>query len=329
MRYRLYILVILLCVSFSAHSQKTRRSTQSPFLKTGKHYLGMTFSASYSGLMTYTPEILPAHGAGGTIGFVYEYKYGNFMMNTGVNLFFYTATNRVFNYETETTHMDSQGKTFDLSYSFARREDRTRETYLQLPLLLGGTFNKFYIMGGAKLNFNVRSRSYMSALATTIATYDRYFDSFENMPNHGLVTRMMIDDRKEGVGANFDAALSLEMGYNINLKLFSSAKRTGYMKSIENNIRVAVFVDYGLINIHNGLSYSEYDLSGVPYQINEKYPMSLDAIVMYHTYSAKHNSKAFINNINVGVKFTFLLNTVFGKCHWFPCARSPYKVWGR
>ncbi len=319
---KLIVLLVLIGLSTSAYSQFGRRQTprRSSFLKQSKHYMGITMAGGYSAMASYKPELLSAHGGGGSFGFLYEFKHGNFLLQTGLNINFVQTTNFLGDYEDGRRTFDTQETEYYLKYYFKDRKDRLNETNLQIPILFGGNYNRFYFMGGVKLNVNLRSRSLMTANATTIGMYDRYFDPFTDMPNHGLVTQMNIDDRKEGFGVPFDALLSFEVGYSHNLKILLTAKKTGYIKSLENIVRIAAYIDYGLVNHFREGRYNDL------YMIHNNYPMNLDAIQMPHIYTTKNNLGAFVNNINAGVKLTFLINTVYGKCHWYPCAK-PRNTW--
>ncbi len=301
MKFKLFLLLVFSLIYISANS-----------VNNYIHYFGTYSTASYAGLMSYKSSLPSAHGGGGTVGFVYEFHplYG-YMFFTGFNMEFNILQNSIENKAINLYNTDTQNTNYYLSLYFTDRKDVLRETNLQIPLLWGAYNEKYYFLAGVKLSLNVASSSILKATATAIGTYDRYFDPFHDMPNHGLVSYQDIYDIKDGIGYYGDVLLSVEGGYNFvgeyNATVFTPDNRIKKTTRAQYVVRFALFADYGLINNYIGKK-SEL------YEIYDPDPLSLDAIVMNHSYNVKQETATYANNINVGVKFTYLFSIYCHRC---------------
>lgn len=306
----LYISVLSMLLSYSTVTYSQIRHAVVPtvalpnqdFRKKG-HYFGVNFSGNYSTIISYTKGLKSVHGGGANFGCVYEFQLNKILLSTGVSIAYMEGLNRLDDATAERRVLDTQENDYNIFYSFTDRKDVMSQTYLQLPLLVGMNIKSFYFLSGVKLALKVASSSTARADVLTVATYDNYYDPFEDMPNHGFVKKAAVDDRQEGIGTLFDMALSFEAGYN--LKHHRPVKHpSGEIKKFANIFRVAMFFDYGFMN-----NYNKNKASSSLYQISESNPQSLSAIRMPHMYATQQKDMVYLTNLSVGVKLSFLFTT--------------------
>lgn len=146
----------------------------------------------------------------------------------------------------------------------------------------------FYLLGGLKVSAKFDVSNNVTLKYRTTATYERYIDDYEDMPNHHYDE--MASSSKEKFGLKIGVIASLEMGWELNLNRFDKLKIGG-------------FADCGLTPIMYG---------------NEKastLPDNNDATkVLVHSYykSPEMNGK-YVVPLMVGLKITYSFNMNFSR----------------
>lgn len=171
-------------------------------------------------------------GYGAGIGFLYEYQKNHFIFDIGVGFLWQDVEHR----RTQDMSMpwiDSQGSE-SMLYLRAQRSDRSRMGYVEVPILVGGSWNWLYLLGGVKVGVPVFGNTRCQVRATDIAMYDQYWVPFSEMPNHGIRTDVPVEQKEPKLDAQVDTRLSLEIGANLG-----SDERARY--------RLGLYADYGLL----------------------------------------------------------------------------------
>lgn len=280
-----------------------------------KHFVGLNLEAGGWVLLPGgNSKLSTAGGPGAELGFVYEFQRKHLIFQTGVGAEFGMAT-----FHSDSADVvqlgakDMHGEHFEYTYEFGRRTDRYIDVAVEVPLLLGGQWNRFYFLGGAKMKYHVFTRSNVEGNFSTYGLYER-FDPFRNMPEYEFVDNME-STQAVASGLNLDIALSAEIGFRLGEIYQGSGfdvpkQRTQY--------RLAIFADYGLLNIHRNGTKNAIETPAV-YTAHHM----LDGVrfndVLSTTYA---NGK--LNNLLVGVKFTVLFQVGHGKEWCLICKDNPH-----
>ena len=150
----------------------------------------MTYSTARSIIGSgMTEKGLAGNGFAPGIGVGYRLVYNHFLFDVGLGSEYRqvwlrpTALTQVFERAT-----DEQGYAYTGHHSWTERRSVMKHVGLNLPVMLGGEWEKFYFLAGVKLNADIWGRSSEQGYYSLEATYDRYMDPFTDMPNHGYVT---------------------------------------------------------------------------------------------------------------------------------------------
>lgn len=234
-----------------------------------------------------------AIGGGGGAGFGYELQHKHFLLDIGVG-FEYGATNTYMHpYTIDIAGLvDSEGDTYTGHFTFDQRRDNSNLGYVNIPLLMGGRFNHFYFLVGAKLGVNLIYNASIQSDVTVKGTYDKYLGLWENMPNHNFGTTELATESPIAFNS-IDLKGSLEMGYRFDIK-----KPNEWSPTSPVSFRIGGFIDYGILNANSGIN--NYGYATVPENGD------VGQISMNHVFVSNLAEEKLINNFFVGVKFTIL-----------------------
>lgn len=234
-----------------------------------------------------------AIGGGGGAGFGYELQHKHFLLDIGVG-FEYGATSTFMHpYTVDIAGLvDSEGDTYTGHFTFDQRRDNSNLGYVNIPLLMGGRFNHFYFLVGAKLGVNLIYNANVQSNVTVKGTYDKYLGLWENMPNHNFGTTELTTESPIAFNS-IDLKGSLEMGYRFDIK-----KPNEWSPTSPVSFRIGGFIDYGILNANSGIN--NYGYATVPENGD------VGQISMNHVFVSNLAEEKLINNFFVGVKFTIL-----------------------
>ncbi|MBO8459447.1 MAG: hypothetical protein IAA73_03835 [Bacteroidetes bacterium] len=234
-----------------------------------------------------------AIGGGGGAGFGYELQHKHFLLDIGVG-FEYGATSTFMHpYTVDIAGLvDSEGDTYTGHFTFDQRRDNSNLGYVNIPLLMGGRFNHFYFLVGAKLGVNLIYNANVQSNVTVKGTYDKYLGLWENMPNHNFGTTELATESPIAFNS-IDLKGSLEMGYRFDIK-----KPNEWSPTSPVSFRIGGFIDYGILNANSGIN--NYGYATVPENGD------VGQISMNHVFVSNLAEEKLINNFFVGVKFTIL-----------------------
>lgn len=279
-------------------------------LYSGSHHLiGASVEGSWSSFFSSMPSAHITPGGGGIgLHFLYEYQYSGFILQTG----FGAAYQRVFTNVADTSiyheHMQDTWSginpvEFTLKHRFTDRQDMSQQAYGQIPLYLGhyifGSSGIGYFLAGVHANFAFWGTTAQRMTGTTTGLYERYVGIWEEMDNHGFRKDVPIERTGSQLKLKFDVLAHAEMGYEYNTRQAVKDYRVRPSDRLDCRIRVAGFVDCGILNI-------------CPNTNNVFYGIPSETIYDFSTYRMDHifstqEAKAFwMRNLFVGVRFTVL-----------------------
>ncbi|MDR1170782.1 MAG: PorT family protein [Prevotellaceae bacterium] len=192
---------------------------------------------------------------GGGAGLGYTFNINSFLgIVTGVEMAVYG---------TEVSFDDISGKypvganewQMEFSYSLNNYKEKQSITVFSIPVMaqyslpLGSGSTKFYASGGFKLGFPLSAKTdIMPGTAKTSGYYAHENITYENLPQHGFVTDLVLQNVKQDLKPGFSAALALEAGARFSL-------------TDKINLYTGVYLDCGLNSVQkaNDKHLLEYD----------------------------------------------------------------------
>lgn len=268
------------------------------------HLFGVYADGAYSAFFSDLPiaQIDKGFGYGG--GICYEYQRYYFKMQLGFGLRYQDVTNLVAETMfTDDEVQDARGYPYHLHYHFYDRVDHATNLHMQMPILFGAGYNNWYFLAGVKLNMTLAhiGRTDMYASGTTAGTYDQYLGYFYEMDNHGLRKNVPIECHSRCLKLKKDVLASFETGYEYAKNFKYGTRYTPKKGTIhsEYRLRIAAFVDYGLLNIMP-------DTDNPLYHIPEDFKWDFPTYSANHVFSSHEALGQSLHNFYAGIKLTVL-----------------------
>ena len=269
------------------------------------HYLGAwAQGGEYTYRATLAREVFDMKsslGGGGGLGFVYEMRAGDhFLLDVGVGGNSAWTRFKVPDRQYVLHNMlDSEGEVFDYVYDVKHRRDAYWVTSVQVPLLLGGQWGRFYFLAGAKFDMALLTNTTIKADVSTLGDYKQYITPLHNIPAQGFVDNMPFE-QKQRIALKPNVTASVELG----CRLGEIYKEKGFdVPSQKVQYRIAAFADWGILDPHVA---TDNPLMHVPATYNAKAPLS--GLTACDVMSAKEvtDISGVFTTLMVGVKFTVL-----------------------
>ena len=265
----------------------------------------------------------PSLGVAGGAGFLYELQAGKayhparFLLDVGVGAWGgFTSYAQSTDMTVELLNqLDLQGDRFDYVYEVKNRHDQYKNVSIQVPILLGFHYHRFYMLAGAKINTAIMTKAYTSA---DITTYGRYADipELRNMPDYQFFNDAKLNGSAK-TSLKLDVSVSLELGGRLGVVTEAS----GYdvpRRTVE--CRLAGFVDYGITDVHTNSANAGFTAPQL-YDTNPSSPsyvyqttsmvdnLQVNDVMSTAQINADGTAVPFakaVNNLMVGIKFTVL-----------------------
>lgn len=283
-RYIFIVCSILLCVSASAFTRLTNETY---------HFVSLHGDLGYSMLLHSIQGQTPASGMNTNIGVDYRLNHNNFLFSVGVEGMYALNANKLDKLDVSIPMMDTEGDLFDMHVLVDKSKDLSHMVNLNIPLLVGGEWGRFYFLVGPKVSLNLYGSTSSTAQVTTYGEYDRYYDDFYDMPNHQFVTGQQMSSANIPLKWNMNVLAHLELGGRIN---HMYKNKQFHLHPDRVRMYIAGYVDFGLLNIHHTsggaplFEYRETD-QGVQFYIQ---PLLVSSM----------SDNAVFRNLNFGIKYT-------------------------
>lgn len=248
-------------------------------------------------------------GLGTGLGVSYELKVDHFLLSLGVTgnyshstFFSHEAVEKKWNDADlggHTPTVDGVRGNFTYVYDFFKRQDAYQNVTVQVPLMLGGTWNKFYFLLGAKFEtFTLWGKWNTSAAYNTYGAYDAILgEELRHMPEHGFFDKELTDEFSSSASFNLNVLASAEIGAWLvpEQKYSFSRAKTIY--------RVGAYVDCGALNAY------DFSDSRAPYitpnQYVENNPDAMRKLELVDLLSTDARTDLVLP-FELGVKFTVM-----------------------
>ena len=253
-----------------------------------QHYIGISVAGHVPMAIDRLSTTHTQAAYGGSVGFVYEWHAKHFILQTGLHYAMDCPRMRIDSQLIEQDMVDTRGVPFTYRGILEQRIDQIFAGQVSIPFYLGGEWKGLYVMAGARAVLNLHANSKQIAQLKSVGDYgDRYYDLWENMPNHGYIDFQSAQTVKPGKLSLFDVHLGTEVGYTIHT---SSPL-----------IRIGIFAEYGLFNMYNNMN------SAVPCtQADYSKYMSVEMTNIYFSSEGETAKPHFLIS---GLKVTILYPT--------------------
>ena len=260
------------------------------------HFVSFDAAMAYSSLFNTSDTLKSGMGVSPYLGVGYRLLYSNFLFATGLEAHYLYNAYSTSGAKRSVNMLDTEGDPFRLHVDATDGNDWVHAVNLNIPLLLGMEYRRFYFLAGPKFSLNVGNEMQTKATVVTSATYDQYIGTFENMPNHMLDT-YPVESKNLSADWDLDIITHLEVGMRLGDVSFETGADVPQPKQ---RFYIALFADYGLLNLNRAeAKYSRLDYEQVAGQ-----PLR---IFLTPALMSKEYSGVRVNQWSVGVKATVLL----------------------
>ena len=237
-RTLLFILFFVTSSALVAQTQETH------------HYINVWGAGGYATIFNDVPYTKASGGPGALVGFGYELSHKRFLFSFGAEFDYKYVSMSRNDFRLSVDAIDTEGDPLLFHYNFTGFTDRYSLGYINVPIFFGGKFNKVYFLVGAKVGINLFGSSSVQSHIKTTGTYPWALEEFQNMPDHFFTDYDVKNEYPIRFGLS--VAPSAEVGY-----LIPKSKSKSLFSQ-----RVALFVDYGVLNIHQKVSNG--NVVGIP-----------------------------------------------------------------
>lgn len=279
------------------------------------NYVGAYANLGEWSLLPANSKYGASYGIAGGAGFLYELQAGpkysqtQFLFDVGVGATGgMTAFLQGSSFETVLKEQqDFDGDWFDYVYEVKDRHDQYRDLAVQIPILFGVQYRKFYAMAGVKVYSHVLTKFYTTANITTFGRSVEFGELRDN-PKWQFFEEKPMEPKKDKTTLQLDLDLSVEIGGRIGY----IPDEVGFdvpRRKIE--YRLAGFLDYGLLDVHkagnnSGLTTpAKYDANPNSKDYVYDNTNMLDGLKMNDIMSTTDFASK-VSNLVVGLKFTVL-----------------------
>jgi len=297
--YGFLLLAILLCGT--AHAKVN-------------HYVGGYAQIGEWSLLPSKSDYAGSVGAAGGVGFLYELQAGKkyrptrFLMDLGVGAAggmtaYMQSSSKVEKLENQ---HDLMNQLFDYVYDIRDRKDKYTNIAVNVPIMFGIQYKRFYALAGMKVYANIYTKSHSNANLTTYGDYVE-FGEFRNMPEY-----QFFEDEKVSTATKTSFNLDLDLSVEIGGRLGHVLHDVGYdVPKSRIEYRLAAFMDYGLLDIHSKGTKSalklpeSYDINPESKNYIYRTRTMVDNLEMNDIMST-NGFASVVKNLVVGIKFTIL-----------------------
>ncbi len=268
-----------------------------------QHYVGPALTGGLVQTLDDLPQTQSRLSGGGEIGVAYQYQHGHLLLHTGLNYTLQCPIQSVDSQWLNRNMIDTRGVAVTYRGLLDNRSDQLFLHQLSIPFMVGGSWSGFYLLAGLKFSVAVAAQARETAALRTAGDYNgRYYEWFEDMPNHGYHDFEPVRSYQNLMLNRFDLRLAAELGYTFRLNI----QPTHYNPRLNPHsafapaplLRLGLFAEYGMINM---LSAS----SDLPPRTTADWSQYL-SVSLTHIYASDEAAKARANMLFFGIRMTLL-----------------------
>ena len=271
-----------------------------------QHYVGPVFSGGLVQTVDDMRQTQARISGGGEIGVAYQYQHGHLLLHTGLNYTLQCPVQSVDSQWLSHSMIDTRGVAVTYRGLLANRSDQLFVHQLTIPFMIGGSWSGVYLLAGLKFSVALSAQARETAALRTAGDYNgRYYEWFEDMPNHGYHDFEPVRSYQNLMLNRFDLRLAAELGYTFRLNI----QPTHYTPRLNPHsafapaplLRLGLFAEYGMINMLSSAAAS----SGLPPRTTADWSQYL-SVSLTHIYASDEAAKARANMLFFGIRMTLL-----------------------
>lgn len=217
------------------------------------HFLDVWAGGGYDALLHGMEHTRVPGGGGFHVGAGYELNAGNFLLQTGAEFQWLSSRTRLSGYAEDYPILYDDGveqSNLLYHYNFLEYTERHRAGYVNVPVMVGWKFGRYYALVGTKIGLNVMgtyaSEGRVQPTVTEPAAIEDFTTIYDPVPmsNAGALD----------LGLNVTA--SAEVGVALDEWLPRGMTRLANRRRTPVSYRAALFVDYGLTDANRAPAFS-------------------------------------------------------------------------
>lgn len=203
---------------------------------------------------------------------------------------------------------DSEGRLAMYHYDMIESKDRQNTWSVSVPIMIGYFTKGFYVGAGPKLGYFFDGHAKNDLDYKTHATYDRYIDEYEDMPNHYYTYNSVNSGREKMKFSSISFALCVEAGYEV---MHKEDSRKIYWKNKYRRfdfiyrLKLGLYAEYGFLDINGNAA------SGTVNTYDATNPFRL---IVKPFYTTESPSDRALRPFYAGVKLTFMVTAICDRC---------------
>jgi hypothetical protein len=285
---------VLIMIALSLYSVDTKAYTRlNPDFH---HFFSVDGALGYASLLNNSDTITPGAGVSIHVGAGYRLFYNNFLFATGVEMQYLYNQYSMSGAKLDLKMRDTEGDPFIYHIDATEGQDQVNSLSINLPLLFGAEYKRFYFLAGPKFSLNLWNNMQAQSQMIASAEYGRYIDIFEDMPNH-MLGKFDIQSPETRADWDLDVIAHVEIGARVGKISFESGAD---IEKPKHRVYLALYADYGLFNLNQSTSQG-YRLG---YEQTPGQPLN---IYLTPALMSKEMSGIRVNQFCVGIKATVLL----------------------
>ena len=271
-----------------------------------QHYVGPVFSGGLVQTVDDMRQTQSRISGGGEIGVAYQYQHGHLLLHMGLHYTLQCPVQSVDSQWLSHSMIDTRGVAVTYRGLLANRADQLFLHQLSIPFMIGGSWSGVYLLAGLKFSVSMAAQARETAALRTAGDYNgRYYEWFEDMPNHGYHDFEPVSSCQNLMLNRFDLRLAAELGYTFRLNI----QPTHYTPRLNPHsafapaplLRLGLFAEYGMINMLSSAAAS----SGLPPRTTADWSQYL-SVSLTHIYASDEAAKARANMLFFGIRMTLL-----------------------
>lgn len=188
-------------------------------------------------------QLRSSAGALGGVGVGYRLAHKGFLFDVGVGASYSYISNGLNDSVYVEDMFDVQGEPYTGEHRFTERQDGGQRVSVNVPVMFGGEWGRWYALAGAKFNAALWTRTQEKGLYSLSGQYDRFIDPFEHMPVNGFVHNQPYENPPLQPSLTWDIRVCAEVGYMLNNR---DATLGYHGNTLRSDYYLAVFAEYGV-----------------------------------------------------------------------------------
>jgi len=210
-----------------------------------RHFISIDGSVGYASLTNNSSELRSGSGVAANIGVGYRLFHNSFLFTAGVEGYYMLNAHSMTDVQVQQHEMDNEGDAYLLTVDASNGQDICNSASLNIPILFGGEFKRFYFLAGPKISYNIWGQAKATASLAETGVYEEFIGVIANIPDR---FDNMVLTTIQPVRWNLDVMAHLEVGYRLGDVIFLTGADIPKPKQ---RYYLSLYLDYGLLNIRN------------------------------------------------------------------------------